>query len=84
MAVVVVYCRMSVYDRQYFLCDPSVVDWRRYYITYGLGARVHLVRDELDDFDAARVRMKWMKLAHYTIKYLCLGFVAGIFYSLLF
>lgn len=78
------YCRMSIYDRQYFLCDSSIVNWEKYYIIFALGARVHLVRDSLENYDSARVRMKWMKLAHYTIKYLCLGFVGSILYFILF
>lgn len=76
-------CRMTAYDRQYFVCDPKIVDWRKYYIVFALGARVYLVRDSLENYDAARVRMKWMKLTHYVIKYLCLVLSLSIFYFLL-
>lgn len=75
---------MTLYDRQYFMCDPKIVDWRKYYIVFALGARVHLVRDSLENYDAARVRMKWMKLTHYTIKYLCLVLLLSSFYFLLY
>lgn len=77
-------CRMTAYDRQYFMCDPKTVDWRNYYIVFALGARVYLVRDALENYDAARVRMKWMKLTHYTIKYLCLVLLLSIFYFILY
>lgn len=42
--------RMTEYDRKLFICDPRVVNWKQYYIYYGLGARQHLLRDSFDNY----------------------------------
>lgn len=59
---------MTDYDRQYFICDPKVVNWKEYYMVFALGARQYLLQNPLNDFKAARNRMDWLKLTHYTIK----------------
>lgn len=42
--------RMTEYDRKLFICDPRVVNWKQYYIYYGLGARQYLLRDSFDNY----------------------------------
>lgn len=74
--------RMTEYDRKYFICDPRVVNWKDYYIIYGLGARKHLLRDSFDNYEQARIRMKRLKWLHYCIKYACIAIILWIFYSI--
>lgn len=61
---------MTEYDRQYYLCDPRCVNWKEYYILFALGARVYLLRDPITNYGEAQKRMKFLKIAHYFIKYL--------------
>lgn len=75
---------MTEYDRKYFICDPRVVDWQKYYIIYGLGARKHLLRDSFDNYTQAIGRMHRFKYLHYILKYTCIAIILFIFYKLLF
>lgn len=72
--------RMTEYDRKYFICDPRVVNWKKYYIVYVLGARTYLLRDTFDNYKEARTRMKRLKIMHYTVKYFFVALFAYILY----
>ncbi|XP_055327151.1 fatty acyl-CoA reductase wat-like isoform X2 [Sitodiplosis mosellana] len=74
--------RMTEYDRKYFICDPRVVDWKKYYIVYIIGGRKHLLRDSFDNFEQACKRMTRLKYLHYTLKYTCIALILFIFYQL--
>lgn len=74
--------RMTEYDREFFICDPRVVNWKSYYIVYGIGARKHLLRDSFDNYQAARKRMTRLKYCHYTLKYTCIAIILWVFYVL--
>lgn len=65
---------MTAYDKKYFICDPRVVNWRKYYIVYVLGARLHLLRDSFDNYKAACKRAQKLKILHYVVKtfFICL------------
>lgn len=74
---------MTEYDQKYFICDPRVVNWKRYYIVYVLGARIHLLRDSFDNYKSACKRMKWLKVIHYTVKYFFIALLTYILYCIL-
>lgn len=76
------FFRMTVYDREYFICDPRVVNWKSYYIVYAIGARKHLLRDSFDNYQEARKRMARLKYYHYILKYTCIAIILSIFYLL--
>lgn len=73
---------MTEYDRKYFLCDPHVVNWEKYYVVYVLGARLHLLRDSFSNYKKACQRMKRLKITHYTVKYLCILILLYVLYIL--
>lgn len=74
--------RMTEYDRKYFICDPRVVDWKKYYIIYVIGARKHLLMDSFENFKQACKRMTRLKYLHYILKYTCIAVILFIFYIL--
>lgn len=75
---------MTEYDRKYYICDPRVVNWKQYYIVYGIGACKHLLRDSFDNYKQTRKNMARFKYCHYTLKYTCIAIILYIFYILLF
>lgn len=75
--------RMTEYDQKYYICDPRVVNWKKYYIIYAIGARKHLLRDSFDNYQQARKRMGRLKFLHYIIKFTCILAFFVIFYTLL-
>lgn len=73
---------MTKYDQQYYICDPRVVNWKKYYIIYLIGGRKHLLRDSFDNYKQAVKRMTRLKYLHYTLKYTCIAVILFLFYTL--
>lgn len=73
---------MTEYDQKYYICDPRVVNWKKYYIIYLIGARKHLLMDSFDNYKEAGKRMKRLKYLHYTLKYACILLFLFGFYIL--
>lgn len=83
MFFVIFHFRMTEYDRKYFICDPRVVNWKKYYIVYVMGARIHLLRDSFTNYKQACKRMKRLKFVHYFLKYSFIAVFCYILYMLL-
>lgn len=73
---------MTEYDRKFYICDPRVVDWKKYYIVYVLGARLHLIRDPFSNYKEACRRMVRLRITHYTVKYFCIMILLALVYVL--
>ncbi|XP_031621106.1 fatty acyl-CoA reductase wat-like [Contarinia nasturtii] len=74
--------RMTEYDRKYYICDPRIVDWKKYYVIYVIGARKHLLDDSFDNYKQAYKRMHLLKYLHYSVKYTFIAVILFIFYKL--
>lgn len=74
--------RMTEYDRKYYVCDPRIVEWKKYYVIYVIGARKHLLNDSFDNYKQAFKRMTFLKYLHYSVKYTCIAVILFSFYTL--
>lgn len=74
--------RLNKNDRELFEFSMKNLNWEMYFYTYTRGLRVYLLKDPLDTIDKGAVKIKKLKIAHYTLiavlTYLCFKLVTFI------
>lgn len=58
---------MKGQDKDLFEFSMSRLNWDMYFYTYTRGLRVYLLKDPLDTIDKGAVKIRKLKIAHYSI-----------------
>lgn len=74
--------RMNENDKRFFPSDVRKYDWNSYAYNYNMGLLRYIGNDTLEDFDAARRRMRKFRIAHYFVLAIYYSFLALIYYGL--
>lgn len=78
-----VYEKMSDEDRAIFPCDIKLVDWKDFHFVTCLGLQIHVVKENLENVENARIKFFRIRILHYTILLFCYTFLIYISYRIL-
>lgn len=73
---------MNENDKIFFPSDVRKYDWDSYAYNYNMGLLRYIGKDSLENFDAARRRMRNFRIAHYFVLAFYYSFLALIYYAL--
>lgn len=71
---------MSTHDQEYFPCDVNRYDFKEYSYKYLWGLRTYIVKEPIDNVDAARRKLFKLRIAHYFVLVFYYFFIAVFYY----
>lgn len=73
---------MSLHDQEFFPCDVSRYDFKEFSYKYLWGLRTYMLKEPIDNIDAARRKLFILRIAHYVVLVFYYFFVAVFYYTL--
>lgn len=78
-----VYEKMSTEDRVIFPCDIKLVDWKDFHFVTCLGLQLHIIKENLGNFENARIKFFRIRILHYIILLVSYTFLVYLGYRVL-
>nr|XP_050868827.1 fatty acyl-CoA reductase wat-like isoform X2 [Vespula vulgaris]XP_050868828.1 fatty acyl-CoA reductase wat-like isoform X2 [Vespula vulgaris]XP_050868829.1 fatty acyl-CoA reductase wat-like isoform X2 [Vespula vulgaris]XP_050868830.1 fatty acyl-CoA reductase wat-like isoform X2 [Vespula vulgaris] len=71
--------KLTIEDRELFLCDMKQIKWDNFFKTYLLGVRIYILKDPIDTLPEARIKWRRLYWMHQLLKII----IAMIFFMIM-